>query len=321
MRLCDLDVRIEGTWVEGCIGRLRDELAARGLRLRPHHWVSSEWFTPVGVPGIAIPFYLLHPRLMRLERRQMLEVEGGSRDSCIKLLRHECGHAIQQAYRLHRRRRWQRHFGKASTPYPDSYRPRPASRRFVQHLPLHYAQSHPDEDFAETFAVWMQPRHRWRRRYEGWPALAKLEYVDELMGELRGAPAPVRSRRHVDPLTRLRTTLAEHYEERRRQYGTDAFDVYDRDLRRVFSDDPRHGDWPRAGALLRRHRREIRAGVSRWTGEHQFILEQVLDDMIQRARELDLRAVGDEARLLTDFSLMLAVHTTRSLYDRRRLPM
>ena len=78
-------------------------------------------------------------------------------------------------------RSWRATFGKASRPYPDIYRPRPASRDFVLHLGHWYAQSHPTEDFAETFAVWLQPRARWRREYQGWPALRKLEYVDELM--------------------------------------------------------------------------------------------------------------------------------------------
>jgi hypothetical protein len=168
LRLRDLGLAIEGTWLEDCVAELYGELASRGIALRPHVWLSHEWFSPAGVPGIAVPFYLAHPRLMRLERSQMLEVEGGTREECLRILRHECGHAIQHAYLVHRRRRWRELFGRSSQPYPDLYRPNPASRRFVQHLRLFYAQSHPDEDFAETFAVWLQPRHLWRRRYAGW---------------------------------------------------------------------------------------------------------------------------------------------------------
>ena len=86
-------------------------------------WLSSEWFSPDGIPGIAIPFYLAHPRLRKLEHRQILEVEGGTEGECMRILRHEAGHAIDTAYRLHRRKRWREIFGSFSQPYPDSYRP------------------------------------------------------------------------------------------------------------------------------------------------------------------------------------------------------
>ena len=157
VRLCDLNVSIEGTWLEERIERVQDELAQRDLRFNPHFWLADEWFSPAGVPGVALPFYLAHPKLMRLERSQMLEAEGATAESCMRLLRHELGHAIQHAFNLQRRREWQRRFGKASTPYPDAYRPDPASRRYVHNLPAWYARSHPEEDFAETFAVWLRP--------------------------------------------------------------------------------------------------------------------------------------------------------------------
>ena len=125
VRLCDLNVSIEGTWLEERIERMRDELAQRDLRFNPHFWLSDEWFSPAGVPGVALPFYLAHPKLTRLERSQMLEAEGATAESCLQLLRHELGHAIQHAFNLQRRREWQRRFGKASTPYPEAYRPNP----------------------------------------------------------------------------------------------------------------------------------------------------------------------------------------------------
>ena len=192
VRLKDLKVTVEGTWLQRCLDDLHEELDQRGLRVRPHAWISSEWFSPDDTPGIAIPFYLAHPRLMRLERKMIIDVEGGTVPECMRILRHEAGHVVQHAYQLHRRRRWQQLFGPSSTRYPDSYRPNPASRRYVHHLRLWYAQSHPDEDFAETFAVWLRPRSNWRQRYAGWPALKKLEYVDELMAEIAGTKPAAR---------------------------------------------------------------------------------------------------------------------------------
>src|SRR5215470_14212339 len=167
LRLKDLKVKIEGTWLQGCLDALQAELEERGLRVRPHAWVSNEWFSPSDTPGIAIPFYLTHPRLIRLERKMIIDVEGGTVPECMRILRHEAGHVMQHAYQLQTRRPWQQLFGPSSRRYPSYYRPNPASRRYVQHLPLWYAQSHPDEDFAETFAVWLAPRSNWRKRYAG----------------------------------------------------------------------------------------------------------------------------------------------------------
>jgi hypothetical protein len=164
VRLKDLKVTVEGTWLEDCVNILRDELQERHIRVRPHAWISNEWFSPDTTPGIAIPFYLAHPRLMRLERKMIIDVEGGTWPECMRILRHEAGHVVQHAYQLSRRRRWQQLFGPTSKRYPRYYRPNPASRHFVQHLRLWYAQSHPDEDFAETFAVWLRPRSNWRAR-------------------------------------------------------------------------------------------------------------------------------------------------------------
>ena len=317
--LRDLGLHIESvSWVASCIAELENDLARRKIRFRPHFWFSTDWFTPNGVPGVAVPFYLGHPKLMRLERTQMLEVEGGSRDSCLKILRHESGHAFQHAYRLQLRPEWRRHFGSPGRRYPTEYRPNPASRRFVQHLRLYYAQSHPVEDFAETFAVWLQPRAVWRKRYAGWPALRKLEYVDTLMAEIAEATPPVRTRRQVESLPTLAMTLREYYRQKREQYSIEHPDIFDRDLLRLFSDAARHSRSERASVFLRRNRADIRRLVARWTGEYQFTVDQVLADMIGRCRELKLRAVGSERRLRMDAALMLTVNTMHFLHSRRR---
>jgi hypothetical protein len=318
LRLKDLNLSIEGTWLARCLDELYRELAARQLLIRPHAWLSDEWFSPGDVPGIAIPFYLAHPRLIRLERSQLLEVEGGTHAECMRILRHECGHAVQHAYSLHRRKEWQKQFGRSSTPYPESYRPNPASKRHVQHLRRWYAQSHPDEDFAETFAVWLMPHSDWRRRYAGWPALRKLQYVDQLMRELAGVAPQVRSRRRVDHLTSLSRTLFEHYTYRRALYSVEYPKTWDDDLRRLFSNDPRLGARESAAAFLRRHRKTIRRIVSRWTGEYQFTLDTVLGDMMGRCRELRLRVIGRERQVLTDFMVLLTARTMETLTRKGR---
>src|SRR5437773_3246711 len=171
LRLCDLHLKLRhsGSLLER-IRELYRELRQRGIAFRPHFWLAEEWFSPDGVPGIAVPFYLAHPRLAQLELHQMLEVEGGSHDWCMRILRHETGHAIDNAYRLRSRKQRPKIFGEASRRYPEYYTPKPYSKSFVLHLDSWYAQSHPAEDFAETFAVWLGPEEAWRRRYQGWPA-------------------------------------------------------------------------------------------------------------------------------------------------------
>ena len=183
-----LGLKLEGSGLERYIAQLHRELASKGLVFMPPCHVGDEWFVPVGIPAIFIPFYLVHDRLRRLERSIILEVEGGTAEWFMQLIRHEAAHAYSYAYRLQRRKKWQETFGLASTEEDEFYRPRPFSHSYVIHLDDWYAQAHPDEDFAETFAVWLTPGLDWRERYKDWKALHKLEYVDALMKSLAGKP-------------------------------------------------------------------------------------------------------------------------------------
>src|SRR5438552_18152683 len=199
-RFCDLRLSIQRSPLAAHVRRLYADLERRGIALRPHVWLSEEWFSPDGVPGIAVPFYLAHPRLERLERRIMREAEGGNTRLLLRILRHEAGHALDNAYRLRRRQRWRAVFGPASLPYPARYRARPGSRRYVHHLGEWYAQAHPSEDFAETFAVWLKPNSDWRRTYAAWPAFNKLNLVAELMDSVRDTKPAVRNRIRIEPI-------------------------------------------------------------------------------------------------------------------------
>jgi hypothetical protein len=319
LRLKDLHVGIKGTWLEDCLAELNRELRSKGIRIKPHAWISDEWFSPDNTPGIAIPFYLTHPRLMRLERKKIIDVEGGSVAECMRILRHEAGHVMQHSFQLHHRRRWQELFGpSSSTPYPKNYRPNPRSRRYVRHLRLWYAQSHPDEDFAETFAVWLTPRSGWRKRYATWPALQKLEYVDELMAEIIDQKPSLTRKFEVDPASKLIRTLAQHYEKKQALYLGDSPRGYDRDLRSIFSSDPTHKRSIAASTFLEKNRAKIRRKVSKSTGEYQLTLDDVLDEIIGRCRELKLRTAGSERQLTRDFTVLLTAKTVHLLYSPSR---
>ncbi len=317
VRLCELGLTIEGSWLEPRFAQLGDELAGRGLDFRPHFWLSSEWFTPDGVPGIAAPFYLAHPRLMRLEKAQMLDIEGGTPETCMQILRHEAGHAFDNAYELRSRRRRIRLFGRPTVEYPDFYLPRPYSKSFVQHIDSWYAQSHPDEDFAETFAVWLTPDSDWRSRYADWPALRKIEYMDTLMAELKGVTPRVRTRRRVEPLERLRTTLRRHYAKKREHYGVDRPNFYDRDLRKLFSDAPEYRTHRKASRFIHSTRRDVRRLVAEWTGSYQYTIDQVIEDMVKRCDELNLRLMYPEDRTKLDFTMLVTVQAMNHLHSGR----
>ncbi|MET0497266.1 MAG: putative zinc-binding metallopeptidase [Steroidobacteraceae bacterium] len=287
-RFCDLRLTLRDSVVERHLRELQADLKRRGIRFKPHIWLSVEWFSPDGVPGVAVPFYMAHPRLARLERSLMDEVEGGNANWLTRILRHETGHALDNAFRLRRRKEWRETFGKASQPYPDTYHARPASRDFVLHLGHWYAQSHPTEDFAETFAVWMQPRARWRRDYQDWPALDKLEYVDRLMNDLRGEKPFVVNHDLIEPLSENTQTLAEHYRLKRARYGFDTPDAYDLRLKRVFGKAVPGKRRMRASTFVRQVRPQLSRLLTRRSRLHPYLVFHVLRTVMQRCRDLDL---------------------------------
>ncbi len=318
LRFCDLGLKLNGTELQWAIERLYLELAQREIRFRPHCWLAQEWFSPDGVPGIAIPFYLAHPRLMRLERRYMREVEGGNRNWLMRILRHEAGHALDSAYRLRRRRRWREVFGPASLPYPDTYRPRPGSRRFVQHLGEWYAQAHPTEDFAETFAVWLKPRSAWRREYRGWPAFAKLEYIDALVDEIGAEPPLVTERGRIEDIAEDTRSLREHYEHKYSRYRLPRRTGADELLMKVFTAAPRTRLAPKAASVVRELRHPLRQQIVRSGAFSEYLVHQVLRLVIARCESLDLYVRGPRRQLRANLTWLIA--RLAESYEERQLP-
>jgi hypothetical protein len=287
MKFKNLKLQLRNSPVWPAVERLHAELERRGIPVRPHCWLSTEWFCPDGIPGIAIPFYLAHPRLAQLERKMMGDVEGGSMKWRMRILRHEAGHAIDNAYALRRRSDWRKIFGRASEPYRNMYTPRPGSHRYVLHIGHWYAQSHPTEDFAETFAVWMQPKARWRRDYEDWPALRKLEYVDELMAEISETEPVRRSRSVIEPLSELDMTLGQHYRKRMNMYGA-VEKRYDKWITRVFTARNKRPRGVPASRYVREIDPQLRRLLERRARLHPYFIDHAIRTVRQRARDLDL---------------------------------
>jgi len=320
VRVRDLQLQIAGSGIEPFVEALHEELTSKGITCHPTCYLADEWLTPDKIPIIGIPFCLAHPRLRQLEQKMMYEVEGGTDKVCMKLLRHECGHAINYAYQLYRRTRWRELFGLFSDPYSAAYDYQPYSRRFVVHLDNNYAQSHPDEDFAETFAVWLNPDSRWREKYRDWPVIKKLNYVDRAMQSVaEKAPVTVFRGRPPYSAARMTSTLAAHYERKRRALGSEFQGYYDDSLRELFATAHAGNSAMKASRMLRVHRTQLVKNVTRWTGHRKFDIHQLVNRLATRCEVLGLYASSShEENLISLTSMVTAIASNTLTVSRKR---
>ena len=300
-RISELGLQIRGSRVERLIDELYKELTARSISFRPPVYLSDQWGCPDGTPIIGVPFYLVDQRLERLEEEMSGAVEDDA--EAMRYLRHECGHAINYAFKLYERADWQQTFGSFSRPYRERYRADPFSREHVRHILGWYAQKHPDEDFAETFAVWLTPGLDWRSEYAGWPALAKLEYVDRVMAEIRELnPDAVSPTAEDLPVESMNYTIAEHYGSGLEEIPIGDARQFDADLRRIFAATADAPSGMAADEFIERHYREVLVRLSHWTSEAPAVVRSLLDHLIARARALGLRVTGLEAATLIELT-------------------
>jgi hypothetical protein len=316
-RIADLHLHIEGTYLERIIRRLYDELERAGIDLKPTVYLADEWACPDGVPVIGVPFYLVDPELSRIEDEMMDGIEAESEQEILSYLRHEAGHAFDYAYKLHETERWRLLFGDMSLPYSDDYTPQPFSHNFVRHIPCWYAQKHPDEDFAETFAVWLDPKSNWSERYGGWGCYAKLQYVDAVVKEVGRTPPKVTGAGYDFAQEALVYSVADHYARTRPVLPKIAAD-FDAELRDLFRPAPASaGDVAAisAYALLLQHRRALVRRLSYWTGLSDVHVRALVQHLIERVRALgpwiDAR---ERERVLIDFTSFAATLCMNRLY-------
>jgi hypothetical protein len=287
----DLGLTIEGSPLQRLVQQLYRELEQKALtKFRPLCYLTDEWGCPSGEPVIGIPFYLANADLAHLER-ETNDLEDAR--EVMMYLRHEAGHAFNYAYKLHRTPEWKQLFGPFRRPYHDNYRPIPFSRNFVRHLAGWYAQKHPDEDFAETFAVWLTPRSAWRKRYRGWGAMAKLRYMNRIAREL-GNVDPVRRRGRTDiTVDEMEATVAEFYQ--RTNDDTPLADLaLDTDLRDIFDASKRRKTARPAHEFLHAQRKAVTDKVAYWTGAQRPLIKKLIEVIEKRIDELGLFA--DTAR-------------------------
>lgn len=290
-KINELGLKLEGTRLEGLVNRLYLEMDEAGIRFKPKVYLSDEWGCPEATPIIGIPFYLADEKLSRLEDEMMEGIEAESDDEVLGYLRHEAGHAFNYAYKLYETEKWHELFGPYSRPYPDDFQPNPFSRNFVRHIAGWYAQKHPDEDFAETFAVWLRPGANWREEYRDWGCYKKLLYVARTVKELgQTDPLVTADNYNIEDEEDLSHSIADHY----KNYRPEPVEVpayFDGDLKDICETSvPENGgeDWQPAHRYLVRHRRQIVDNIAYWTGLNNVIVRSLIDHFIERCKVLQL---------------------------------
>jgi hypothetical protein len=290
----ELGLTIERTPLESVLKDFRKELTAAGIRkLKPHFYLSTEWGVPFNTISLAIPFYLARPDLVKVQAERVGHVEGTSRADLLRYLRHEMGHVVNYAYKLYDQEEWIKQFGSITQPYVEDYRPQPFSRRFVRHLPGWYAQKHPDEDWAETFAVWMTPGKDWRTAYANWPtALAKLLYCDRTLQELKDRDPVITATEADEDVSTLSTSVEDFYQSADGD-GEAPPPGLDGALQGIFEDygevQDKTATAPRkpAADLIRKLERELLDNVFRWTGHFPERTRRLVRHLAERAKQLN----------------------------------
>jgi hypothetical protein len=290
-RISDLALRIPGTRLEKLINELYKELETAGISFKPKTYLSDEWGCPQGVPVIGIPFYLVDPRLCEIEGA-LTGIEAENEAEVMMCLRHEAGHAFNYAYRLYLKTEWKQTFGPFSRTYREEYKTVPFSARFVRHIPGWYVQKHPDEDFAETFAVWLTPGLDWMTKYADTPALAKLLYVDGIIRRYGRKPPMVTDAKLDRPVEELKMTLDTWYDANKQASRSrlELHPIIDEDLLRLFAD----AKGQPAEQELRHNSRRLAREVNYWTGMDRRMLDSLLNELIERVRSLGLKIDPDQ---------------------------
>lgn len=293
--LCDLAGLVDDSLLRELQSSLYEDLERLQIKLRPRLWLSDEWFCPDGLTGFAVPFYLAIPKIQSLMRRFAVIPEGTQTRLRQQYLRHECGHAIDNAYLLRRSKRRQTLFGKSCTPYPHWYLPLRPEAHFVKHLAPSYAQAHPDEDFAECIAVKLNP-HATRALKMGSEKLAqKMALVEELLQGIAGKAPPKIAHREIDPLSGFKTDLGTWLQRRQRLAFRNWKKTWDQQLTRIF---PHQEGGSAAHRILAKHKATLSSQLRSGTSVDAREINWLLDSISRRTHVLNLKTKANPAKAL-----------------------
>ncbi len=317
LRFCDLNLSLRHSRLTPFIKALYKELSEKDLRFKPHFWIASEWYATDGVPGIAVPFYLVHPRLIALHAAIMgTPPEGTDPKDCMRVLRHEAGHAIDNAFHLRMSRKRQKLFGLSSTPYPESYYPRLNYKNFVSHINPWYAQAHPDEDWAETFATWLSPSSKWKSKYKNWPlALEKLKFVDQTMKGIKGKSPKVFVRKRPGNIVKSTKKLKTFYHDQISYLSSEEKMDLTPIVFHLFSSSTTYKKNKSAAVFLKKERPHILETLSKWTGQDAYTLGQMYDEILDFCKENKSFLIKTEKTTSLELVSMLCIYNMNLIYS------
>lgn len=305
LRFCDLELKIEGSRIEPLVHELYEELEKKKIKFKPHLWISEDWFAIDGIPGIAVPFYTLHKRFSALCKKMNLEDEGYNKKEAIKLLRHETGHAIDNAYKLRLLRSRQNLFGLSSSEYPETYAPMHLASNYVSHLNPWYAQAHPDEDWAETFAIWLTPNSKWKDVYKNTQAFEKLTYLDKVMKSLEGKEPIVFKKNQPGDISQSRRKLKTFFIEKIESLQATTNLNMLPSANNIFSSLFKYKSKKRADIFLKENKDLICKKIAQWTGHNSFTVRSIYSELITSCSDLNLHLVKSERETRLDLTCML----------------
>lgn len=318
-KICDLELDVNESMAP-CLKRLKRELREHRIVLWPDFYFGNEWGCMNKRISISIPFYLATAELRDLEG------DVPTNEEMTKILRHETGHAVNYAYKLWQQKDWKETFGDFNKKYRDGYlyRVNPWSKSYVRHLHYlgdpHYAQKHPDEDWAETFATWLDPRSHWADKYRNWPnALEKLFYVDSLMEEIAGKePSNIETKRDGEYLT-IEETVSEWW-------GLDG-ELLDQELQEYLTDmnelfiKPANGRRKLLPAwkLIRKYARLLTERVSLWiSGSNKHTVRRRLRQWEAICKNESLGYLPEEEeRMLVELTTLLTYYVVDGVHHLR----
>ncbi|MBC75469.1 MAG: hypothetical protein CME64_05575 [Halobacteriovoraceae bacterium] len=312
MRIKDLPLDSRPLF-DGQLSKLRSELKRRGIEWMPHVWPSEEWFSPDGVGGFAFPFTLLDSKLIKLEKKHVGLSEGSNEKEFLKLIRHECAHALDNAFHLRKIKSRQRVFGLSSTPYPSYYIPKQNSREYVKHLPQGYAQAHPEEDWAETFAVWLTPKNQWKKKYANWPALEKLMLVDNVMDNLRGLSPKINRKDTPLHFKDDERTVREYFSWRKKSLGLRQRNFYENKVNELFSIQGRK----HANEVFKRYESIICSKLVKRSGIDRNVAKLMIKELKQECKSKNYHLKYSSIKTKRAVEDVLAAHSADFLKKKR----
>lgn len=315
-----IPLQIKNSPLERLIKEILQEIRRKNLLMTPEFYLSDEFGCVQNTATIGIPFYLAHPDLQELDRlvgsqKGQILTEGHIKS----ILRHECGHAFFYTYEVYKKNKALKIFGDFDSRSISLQNIVPDSDDYVDYLArcgtasAGYSQTHPEEDFADTFGACVDPNFK-KTSVQGM-AVKKLDYAKDLMQKYAGKNISGLAHEFHKPASEIKETLESFF---RRRFGPfdikyfrrEATGYADLHLKRVFSSHaPLDRNHISAARFLEKNKKWFIERSRSWT-KKPALTEQLVLKSIERAKVLRMtlaKANFQKARKIFSANLALMV--------------